>query len=99
MQPDTPARLVAQVVAAFGPVDVMVNNAGVGSSGSPRPLLEFDDDFWEMTLTLNLTVPYRFCKAVLPAMLGRGRGRILNVASINGKVPALHGAAYTASKH
>jgi NAD(P)-dependent dehydrogenase (short-subunit alcohol dehydrogenase family) len=60
---------------------------------------DFDDDFWELTLRLNLTAPYLLCKAVLPAMLAQRRGRIINVASINGKVASFHGVAYAASKH
>ena len=66
---------------------------------NPKPVVDFDDDFWELTLTLNLTVPYRLSKAVLPAMLQRKRGRIINVASINSKIGSFHGAAYAASKH
>src|SRR5262249_18714928 len=50
-------------------------------------------------LLLNLTIPYLFSKAVLPAMTAKKWGRIINIASINSKVPSLHGAAYTASKH
>jgi NAD(P)-dependent dehydrogenase (short-subunit alcohol dehydrogenase family) len=96
---DAGRRLIPRVVEALGPIDILVNNAGVGSSGSPRPVVEFDDDFWELTLTVNLTVPYLLSKAVLPAMRQRRRGRIINVASINGKIPTLHGAAYVASKH
>jgi NAD(P)-dependent dehydrogenase (short-subunit alcohol dehydrogenase family) len=80
-------------------VDILVNNAGVGSSASPRPVVDFDDDFWDLSLAVNLTAPYLLCKAVLPAMLARRWGRILTVASINGKIGSLHGAAYAASKH
>jgi len=94
-----PARVVEEVTKTFGPVEVLVNNAGLGSSSSPRPLVEFDDDFWDLTLALNVTVPYRLCKLVLPGMLSQHWGRIINIASINAKVPSLHGAAYTASKH
>lgn len=94
-----PARLLDQVKAQLGPVDILVNNAGIGSSANPRPVVDFDDDFWELSLKVNLTVPYLLCKAALPAMLARQWGRIINVASINGRVPSLHGAAYTASKH
>jgi NAD(P)-dependent dehydrogenase (short-subunit alcohol dehydrogenase family) len=96
---DAPHKLLEQVSAELGPVDVLVNNAGVGSSASPRPVVDFDDAFWDFTLWLNLTVPYRLCKGVLPHMLGQRWGRIINVASINGKMPSLHGAAYAASKH
>jgi NAD(P)-dependent dehydrogenase (short-subunit alcohol dehydrogenase family) len=48
---------------------------------------------------LNLTIPYLLSKAVLPDMLSRRWGRIINVASINSKTGSLHGAAYSASKH
>jgi 3-hydroxybutyrate dehydrogenase len=98
-RPEVPAQLLGQVSAALGAIDILVNNAGVGSSGSPRPMIDFDDAFWDLTLLLNLTVPYRLSKAVLPSMVARRRGRIINVASINGKIPSVHGVAYTASKH
>ncbi len=94
-----PARVVRQVLDSFGTIDILVNNAGIGSSSSPRPVVDFDDAFWHKTLALNLTAPYLLTKAVLPILLARKWGRIINIASINGKLPALHGAAYTASKH
>jgi NAD(P)-dependent dehydrogenase (short-subunit alcohol dehydrogenase family) len=94
-----PARVVQQVLESFGTIDILVNNAGIGSSSSPRPLVDFDDAFWNKTLALNLTAPYLFSKAVLPVLLAKKWGRIINIASINGKLPAIHGAAYTASKH
>ena len=92
-------RLLPRVAEALGPVEILVNNAGVGSSANPKPLAEFDDDFWELSLTVNLTAPYLLCKAALPAMRSKRWGRIINVASINGKIPTLHAAAYIASKH
>jgi NAD(P)-dependent dehydrogenase (short-subunit alcohol dehydrogenase family) len=94
-----PRQIVRQVVEAFGTIDILVNDAGIGSSSSPSPVVDFDDEFWNKTLTLNLTAPYKLSKAVLPVMLQKKRGRIINIASINGKLPALHGAAYAASKH
>jgi NAD(P)-dependent dehydrogenase (short-subunit alcohol dehydrogenase family) len=94
-----PARLARDVEKALGPVDILVNNAGVGSSSNPKPLVEFDDAFWDLSLMVNLTAPYLLTKAVLPEMIRRRWGRIINVASINGKIGALHGAAYAASKH
>ena len=91
--------LLGRVQEALGPVEVLVNNAGVGSSADPRPVLEYDDAFWDLSLALNLTAPYLLCKAVLPGMTARRRGRIINVASINGRIPTLHAAAYVVSKH
>jgi len=96
---EAPAHVLAQINEAWGPVEILVNNAGIGSSGSPRPLVDFDDDFWDLTLALNVTAPYRLIKLALPSMLAARWGRIINIASINAKIPALHGAAYTASKH
>jgi NAD(P)-dependent dehydrogenase (short-subunit alcohol dehydrogenase family) len=92
-------RIVGQVEAHWGPVEVLVNNAGVGSSQNPKPLVEFDDDFWDYTIRLNVTAPYLLTKRVLPGMLAAQWGRIINIASINSKVPAMHAAAYITSKH
>ena len=91
--------VVARAASALGPVDVLVNNAGVGSSADPRPLAEFRDAFWDLTLEVNLTAPYLLSKAALPHMRAQRWGRIVTIASINSRVPALHGGAYTASKH
>jgi NAD(P)-dependent dehydrogenase (short-subunit alcohol dehydrogenase family) len=86
-------------VAAMGRIDILVNNAGIGSSADPRPVVDFDDGFWERTLYVNLTVPYLLCKYAVGPMLERGDGRIIQVASIAGKIGTFHGAAYSASKH
>ena len=91
--------VIAQAETAFGHLDILVNNAGLGSSGSMKPVVDFDDDYWDKSLYLNLTVPYLLCKQALPGMLARNYGRIINVASIGGKQGSLHGAAYSASKH
>jgi NAD(P)-dependent dehydrogenase (short-subunit alcohol dehydrogenase family) len=98
-RPTAAGQIVRQVLEVFGTLDILVNNAGVGSSANPRPLVDFDDAFWDLSLAVNLTAPYLLCKAVLPILLKKGKGRIINIASINGKVPVLHGVAYAASKH
>lgn len=94
-----PGRIVDQFEAAWGPVEILVNNAGIGSSQNPKPLVNFDDEFWDLTMAVNVTAPYLLTKRVLPGMLAARWGRIVSIASINAKVPALHGAAYVASKH
>ena len=99
VQKDAPAKVIEQMTAKLGPVNILVNNAGIGSSTNPKPVADFNDEFWELTLNLNLTVPYKLSKAVLPHMRGQHWGRIINIASINSKMPSLHGAAYAASKH
>jgi NAD(P)-dependent dehydrogenase (short-subunit alcohol dehydrogenase family) len=58
-----PARVVQEVTAALGRVEILVNNAGIGSSGNPRPVVDFDDDFWELTLRVNLTALVFFAPA------------------------------------
>ena len=96
---DGARKLVDEIEAEMGPVEVLVNNAGVGSSADPQPVTEFNDDFWDLTLQVNLTAPYQLSKRVLPAMVSAGWGRIITVASINSRMGSLHGAAYAASKH
>jgi NAD(P)-dependent dehydrogenase (short-subunit alcohol dehydrogenase family) len=88
-----------QTTQAFGHVDILVNNAGMGSSGNPKSVVDYDDDFWETMLYVNLTVPYLFSKMALPSMVERKYGRIIMTSSVNGKIGLLHGAAYAASKH
>lgn len=91
--------LVGFAEKELGGLDILVNNAGLGSSTNPKPVIEFDDRFWERSLALNLTAPYLLCKAILPSMLKRKRGRIINIASIASRRPQIHGVAYSASKH
>ncbi len=92
-------RVWAEAVKAAGHIDILVNNAGMGSSANPKPVVNYDDDFWEKLLYVNLTVPYLFCKKALPSMIERKYGRIIMTASVNGKIGSLHGAAYAAAKH
>jgi NAD(P)-dependent dehydrogenase (short-subunit alcohol dehydrogenase family) len=87
---------VASVVAELGPVDVLVNNAGIAESA---PFAKTDPALWERHLRVNATAPYVLARAVLPAMLERQWGRVINIASLAGLVGAPYVAAYTASKH
>ena len=96
---DGPTQLVDRVRQRLGPIEILVNNAGVGSSANPKPVVDYDDDFWELTLRVNLTAPYLLCKAVLPDMLAARWGRIITTASLASRVGSFHGAAYAASKH
>jgi 3-hydroxybutyrate dehydrogenase len=80
-------------------IATIISLSGIGSSADPRPLLEYDDAFWDRTLAVNLTAPYLLCKAMLPGMVARRWGRVINVASINSRIPTPHAAAYAASKH
>src|SRR5512143_3701619 len=91
-----PAEVAASVAEALGPVDVLVNNAGVDASG---PVQRVDDATWDHVLAVNVTAPFLLVRACLPSMYARGYGRILNVASVAGKIGLKYGAAYAASKH
>ena len=88
-----------QAEAALGPINILVNNAGIGSSARPMPFTEFTDDFFELTLRTNLIAPFRLCKHAVKKMQTRSYGRIINIASIAGKTGTVHGVAYSASKH
>src|SRR5690242_6862369 len=90
------AEQVAGAVAAVGPVDVLVNSAGV--VGPNRPLWEVSDDEWRRTFQVNVDGTFHLCRAVVPGMVGRGWGRIVNLASIAGKDGNPNLSAYSASK-
>ncbi|MCX5909939.1 MAG: SDR family NAD(P)-dependent oxidoreductase [Deltaproteobacteria bacterium] len=98
-QTGTVTQVWTQTTQAFGNIDILVNNAGMGSSANPKPVIDYDDGFWETLLYINLTVPYLFSKKALPSMIERKYGRIIMTGSVNSKTGALHGAAYSASKH
>jgi NAD(P)-dependent dehydrogenase (short-subunit alcohol dehydrogenase family) len=90
---------VAQALLRYQRIDLLVNNAGGGSSGRPLPADELPDAEWVDTIDLNLTSAYRFCRAVAPAMKACGGGAIVNVSSIAAHVASnLSGIAYTAAK-
>ena len=93
------ARLVEETERFAPRVDVLVNNAGVGGSQNPNPVAAFDDDFWDLSIAVNLTAPYLLTKAYLPGMVEGGWGRVINIASIAGKRGALNRSAYSATKH
>lgn len=76
--------------------DIVVNNAGIAESA---PFVKSDERMWERHLNVNLGGTYRCTHAALPEMIERGWGRIINIASIAGKVGAPYVSAYSASKH
>jgi 3-hydroxybutyrate dehydrogenase len=92
-QVDDAVRRVAQ---GLGPVEILVNNAGVAVSAK---LLDTDDALWERHLRVNLTGAFLMTRAVLPGMLAARWGRVVNVASIAARQGYPYIAAYAASKH
>jgi NAD(P)-dependent dehydrogenase (short-subunit alcohol dehydrogenase family) len=76
---DDVERWVAAVESELGPVDLLVNNAGVG--GEDGPAWETEPEAWWRTFEINVRGPFLMCRAVLPGMIERGHGRIVNVAS------------------
>jgi NAD(P)-dependent dehydrogenase (short-subunit alcohol dehydrogenase family) len=89
-------ELFAGVEAQWGPVDVLVANAGAGESAS---VAKTTDEQWQRMLELNLTAPFRCLRRAIPSMADRGHGRIVVIASVAAKVGEPYIAAYTASKH
>jgi 3-hydroxybutyrate dehydrogenase len=87
---------VTQAVAALGPIEVLVNNAGIAESAA---FGRTDPAMWDRHLRVNATGPYLVTRAVLPGMLERRWGRVVNVASVAGLHGAPYVSAYTASKH
>jgi NAD(P)-dependent dehydrogenase (short-subunit alcohol dehydrogenase family) len=79
-----------------GPVDILVNNAGIAESA---PLDKTGDDAWDRMMELNATAPFRLIRALAPAMIAAGWGRIVNLASNAGVSGYGYTAAYCASKH
>lgn len=97
-EPDL-SRVFGEVAAKLGPVDILVNNAGVASrKGRDLPIWELVREDWEFVFNINVVALALCCKAVLPKMIERKYGRIVNVASIAGKEGNPKMGPYSASK-
>ena len=92
---DDVERAIAELQGVLGPVDILVNNAGIGQYG---PFVDEPVDNFERLIRVNYLGTIYPMKAVLPGMLERGRGHIVNVASIAGRIGAPFESAYSASK-
>ncbi|HLJ28962.1 MAG TPA: SDR family oxidoreductase [Candidatus Angelobacter sp.] len=94
--PDQVAALVKSVEEKLGPIDLLVNNAAV--AGPAGPTWESDPKAWWRCQEVNLRGPFLGCHAVLPGMIARQKGRIINVASASGTVAVPYLSAYVTSK-
>jgi 2-deoxy-D-gluconate 3-dehydrogenase len=77
--PSAPARLAADALAAFGRIDILINNAGVIRRA---PSADHSDEFWDTVIQVNLSSVFRLSREVGRHMLARGSGKIINVASL-----------------
>jgi NAD(P)-dependent dehydrogenase (short-subunit alcohol dehydrogenase family) len=93
-----PAQVRAMVEAAraaFGRIDILCNNAGIGSTTT---VVDQDPDEWDRVMAVNVKSVYLGCKYAIPLMLEQGGGVIINTASVAGMVGIINRAAYSASK-
>ena len=88
-------NLFAQAIERFGTVDVLINNAGIADS---TPVHEMSLETWHRVIETNLTSAFLCSRAAFRAMMGNGRGRIINIGSISARVPRENSPAYAASK-
>jgi len=91
-------QFVAEALARFGRVDVLVNNAAAPHGADRRLLWEVPEEAWDLVLDVNLKGTFLMSRAVIPHMLSRRAGRIINMASVSGKRGTARRGAYTASK-
>ena len=89
------ANLVNKALAEYGSIDVLINNAGIYSSGTVE---DFSLEDWHQTIDTNLWGYIHTIHALLPSMLARGSGTIVNLVSIAGKVPIAYLVPYSTSK-
>ncbi|HUT32209.1 MAG TPA: SDR family oxidoreductase [Planctomycetota bacterium] len=95
-KPDDVRRMVETAVAELGPIDILVNNAGIARFA---PVLEAKVEDWQAMLDVNLLGPLLCTQAVLPSMIERGRGWIINIASSSSVKGYVDQSGYCASKH
>ena len=87
--------LVARIKAEIGPVDVLVNNAGITRDGTFKKMTKTD---WDMVMHTNLDSLFNMCKPIVDGMVGRGWGRVINISSINGQKGQFGQTNYSAAK-
>ena len=86
LSPGACESFIRSTMERFGCLDILVNNVGAGLS---KPFEDIAEEEWQHILDINLRVAIRCCRAAIPIMKQRGRGRIINVAALSGRVPRL----------
>ena len=89
-------NMVAATAKEFGPVDILVNNAATNISFGP--CLEIEEAQFDKMIEINLKSAFRLVQAIAPGMCARGSGSIINIASVAGLRPQLHGLLYSMTK-
>jgi NAD(P)-dependent dehydrogenase (short-subunit alcohol dehydrogenase family) len=89
-------QAAAAATLAQSGVDILVNNAGI--TGGNATTWELDSAVWQSVIQINLVAPFFVCKALVPSMIAKGYGRIVNIASIAGKEGNPNASHYSASK-
>jgi 3-hydroxybutyrate dehydrogenase len=95
-KPGEITAMLTQAARDLGPVDVLVNNAGIQYTA---PVEQFPVERWDAILAINLSAAFHAIRVVLPGMRERNWGRIVNIASTHGLVASIHKSAYVAAKH
>ena len=94
--PSAIERMLAHCADDLGPPDILVNNAGIQHVA---PVDQFPPEKWDAILAINLTAVFHTTRLALPAMRGKGWGRIINTASAHSLVASPNKSAYVAAKH
>ncbi|HSK63971.1 MAG TPA: 3-oxoacyl-ACP reductase FabG [Pyrinomonadaceae bacterium] len=94
--PESVTRMFTEMRERLGDPNILVNNAGIAESAT---IVNTTDELWHRHLAINLSGTFYCTRAAMPAMLKSKWGRVINIASIAGKIGAPYIAAYTASKH
>ena len=102
MNRDQTSKVVSDVIADFGKIDILINNAGMTQIGQEEDFTAFADlsaESWDLSISRNLTLSFNVTRQVLPYMIRSNYGRIVNVSSVTGPVVSNPGeAAYSAAK-
>ncbi len=95
VRPEEVRAMIEQAVSAYGRIDILCNNAGIGST---TDVVECEPDEWDRVMAVNVKSVYLGCKYAIPHMVEQGGGAIINTASVAGMVGLVKRASYSASK-